>query len=358
MTKIKFQLGYLSEQSLTYRQSKSITGHPINPAIIPNQSEEEKSFSVSAGILAKVVSHLLTVDLRKEDDDAGKDLGIIPEIQAPTDPAIVPKQSEEIITSSSEAKSTANVVSHLQAGIIRKEEYDDRDRGITPMIQAQKDESVEDASDEDDKDAGGDNSHPGRKKIAVGSKFNPNPAKGIKSKRNISSLGEKKIAAGSDQNPSKKKRSLVDIPPPAKKKDEYSNIYGSLKVKELREKLRKRDLKVSGIKIDLLERLRQNDKDQVPAGILVRAVSHLQTVNLRKERNYDDDDLEGEVILENPSLYIRSPINPAIMPNQSEEEKSSSVSAGILAKVVSHLTTVNLRKEEIITSSRDYNFFK
>ena len=72
---------------------------PINPAIMPNQSEEEKSSSVSAGILAKVVSHLLTVDLRKEDDDAGKDLGIIPEIQAPTDPAIVPKQSEEIITS-------------------------------------------------------------------------------------------------------------------------------------------------------------------------------------------------------------------------------------------------------------------
>ena len=72
-----------------------------------------------------------------------------------------------------------------------------------------------------------------------------------------------------------------------------------------------------------------------------KAVSHLQTVNLRKEEKDDDDDLEREVFPGNPSLDIRSPIHPAIMPKQSKEEKSSLVSAGILAKVVSHLPAVS-----------------
>ena len=70
-------------------------------------------------------------------------------------------------------------------------------------------------------------------------------------------------------------------------------------------------LVVSGIKVDLVERLRQDDWDR-------------------------------GVIPESQSPDIRSPTNSAIMP----KEKTSSVSAGILAKVVSHLQTANIKKED------------
>jgi hypothetical protein len=84
---------------------------PTNPVF----SEEVRSSLVSAGILAKVVSHPQTVNLGKEDDDGG-DLGIIPDIQALADPALIPKQSEEMKmkTPSVAGESLANVVTHLQ----------------------------------------------------------------------------------------------------------------------------------------------------------------------------------------------------------------------------------------------------
>ena len=86
-----------------HRSSDSIS--PMNAAF----SEEGRSSLVPAGILAKVVFHPQTVNLRKEDDDSG-DLGIIPETQAPADPAVIPKQSEEMKTSLVAAESLANVV--------------------------------------------------------------------------------------------------------------------------------------------------------------------------------------------------------------------------------------------------------